>query len=88
MVSVYSPPDHNLLEKTFGTLYVCQYHGDTALLVIPVKSISALAAMIPCFSLTPDGEVLTPENEWFAMEKLSIEANVGDDEDEEDNVDD
>lgn len=86
MVSLYSPPDHDLLKKTFGTLYVCQYQGDVALLVIPVKSILALAAMVPCFSLTPDGDVHTPENEWFAVEKLSLEADVGDDEDEEDDA--
>lgn len=87
MVSLYSLPDHDLLEKTFETLYVCQYQGDTALLVIPVKSIVALVAMIPCFSLTADGEVNIPENEWFVLEKLSLEADVGADEDEEDDGD-
>ena len=87
MVSIYSQPDHDLLKKTFYTIYQCRYEGDTALLVIPVKCISSFVAMVPRFCLTPDGEVHTPKNEWFLVQKFSLDADIKDEEDNEDDTD-
>ena len=86
MLSVYSEPDQELLEKTFETLYVCHYQGDAALKIIHATSIVALVATVPCFSVTPDGEVHEPDNKWFLLEKLSLEANLGENEDDEEDV--
>ncbi len=72
LVSVYSNPDRQILEESFGTSYTCQYQGDNALKVIDVKSIQALVAMIPDYKVTADGTIVEPENRGFLMEKLTL----------------
>jgi hypothetical protein len=74
MVSVYSPPDQNLLKKSFQTVYICTYEGETSLQVIEVvNTIESLVAMVPNFRVQPDGEIVEPENEFFLVERPSLE---------------
>ena len=40
--------------------------------VIDVKPIQALVAMVPNYWVTEEGRVITPENAWFLMEKLTL----------------
>ncbi len=72
LVSVFSDPDYQVLQDSFGTCYICQYQGDTALKMVDVKSIQALVAMIPDYHVTEDGAIITPEDTYFLMEKLTL----------------
>lgn len=47
MVSVYSPPDKDLLAQSSHTLWSCCYRGEQRLQIIDVHSIQAVVAMIP-----------------------------------------
>jgi hypothetical protein len=47
MVSVYSPPHVELLTLSYHTLWSSTYQGDVSLIVIDVKSITAVVAMVP-----------------------------------------
>lgn len=47
MVSLYSPPDMQLLADSHQTLYACEYRADRSLAVINVKTIKAVVAMPP-----------------------------------------
>ncbi|GLB34150.1 hypothetical protein LshimejAT787_0110340 [Lyophyllum shimeji] len=72
-VSVFSPPDCELLKKSYQTVYVCHYQGDHALLVIDVKQIDSVVSRVPYFKLTPNGDIVTPETEFFLLEKLGLD---------------
>jgi hypothetical protein len=86
VISVFSPPDRELLEQSFQTVYACHYEGDKALLAIDVKQIESVVSMIPYFKITPDGEIVAPETEHFLMEKLGLDVTslLGEDEEDED----
>lgn len=77
MVSLYSPPDERLFQLTHGTLIVCEYQSEQALIVINVKSILSVVAMIP-FPFIAGGN----ENQYFTIEKIGLD--VIDTEDPED----
>ncbi|KAH7919195.1 hypothetical protein BV22DRAFT_1023421 [Leucogyrophana mollusca] len=47
LVSVYSPPDRELLEASSEALYSCKFLGDAALLVIEATAINQVVAMVP-----------------------------------------
>lgn len=47
LVSIYSPPDQELLKASSFTLWSCTYRGDAALSVVDVKAITAVIAMVP-----------------------------------------
>jgi hypothetical protein len=47
LVSLYSTPDVDLLRISHDTLWSCEYHGDSALKFIDVKTIKSVVAMIP-----------------------------------------
>ena len=72
LVSVFSDPNYRVLQESFGTSYICQYQGDTALKMIDVKSIQALVAMIPDYRVGEDGTIVTPVDTFFLMEKLTL----------------
>ena len=65
LVSVYGQPDPDLLRDSSQALWVSIYHGDEALKVIDIKSISTCVAMIP-FTKLPDGR-------FFVCEKMGLE---------------
>ncbi len=71
LISLYSPPDKFLLEKSVGALAVCKYRGFSSLKVIPTSSILSVVAMVP-FPADED------ENAFFLVEKLGLEiAHLG-----------
>ena len=65
LVSVYGQPDPDLLHDSSQALWVSIYHGDEALKVIDIKSISTCVAMIP-FTKPPDSC-------FFVCEKMGLE---------------
>lgn len=68
LVSIFSPPDHNLLELSSHAAYICHRGGIDTLAVLDVKSITAVVAMIPDFQVTADGDIITPDNRFSLVE--------------------
>lgn len=65
LVSVYDPPDLDLLRESSHALWVTLYRGNESLKVINITSISTCVAMIP-FTKPPDGR-------FFVCEKMGLE---------------
>jgi hypothetical protein len=65
LVSVYDPPDLDLLHESSHALWVARYRGNEALKVINITSISTCVAMVP-FTKPPDGR-------FFVCEKMGLE---------------
>ncbi|KAJ7462837.1 hypothetical protein FB451DRAFT_961802, partial [Mycena latifolia] len=47
LVSVYSPPDADLLRESFDTVAQCEYFGEENLHVINITQIQAGVGMVP-----------------------------------------
>ncbi|SJL09586.1 uncharacterized protein ARMOST_12966 [Armillaria ostoyae] len=73
LVSIYSPPNMSLLAESFQTVYTCDYQGDADLRAIFVTDIAAVVAMVPFFTVTNEGDIITPENKYFLVEKPGLE---------------
>jgi hypothetical protein len=74
MMSVFSDPDQDLLEKSYKTVYVCSYRGDNALQVVPIHDIVSLVGMVPDFQFKDDFQAIhIPETRYFLVEKPSLE---------------
>lgn len=65
-MSVYSDPDAEILEESYGTVIQCDYFGEEALEVIAVGDIQAGVAMIP---IGEDGA-------YFVAEKLGLDIDA------------
>ncbi|KAK7006805.1 hypothetical protein R3P38DRAFT_2555038 [Favolaschia claudopus] len=63
LISVYSPPNAALLEKSFQTVAECNYFGDDNLQVISILQIEAGVGMIP----------VDDTGKYFVAEKLGLE---------------
>jgi hypothetical protein len=68
LVSLYGPPDADLLEDSYHTLWACAYLGNESLIVIKAESIISVVSMQPLPSL--EGE---EENRWFVVEKSGLD---------------
>ena len=68
LVSLYGPPNAEMLEQSFRTLWACTYSGLNDLLVIPISSIISVVSMQPLPRLPED-----PEDLWFVVEKLGLD---------------
>ena len=68
LVSLYGPPNPNLLSDSFNCLWACTYSGTANLVVIPVKSISSVISMQPLPKV--DGD---PNRLFFVLEKLGLD---------------
>ena len=68
LVSLYSPPNEYLLQKSFGTLAVCEYQGEEALVVVEAKLILSVVAMVP-FGFVLDGH----SNQYFMIEQTGLD---------------
>ncbi|KAJ7023772.1 hypothetical protein C8F04DRAFT_1193189 [Mycena alexandri] len=66
LVSVYSDPDPEILEESYGTVIQCDYFGEEALDVIAIGDIQAGVAMIP---IGEDGA-------YFVAEKLGLDIDT------------
>lgn len=70
LVSVYSPPDRDILSESYNTLWACRYQGDEGLKAVDVKSITAVISMPPL----PGG----PDGTFFVLEKPGLDvAHMG-----------
>jgi hypothetical protein len=47
MLSLYSPPNIDLLRKSSGALWSCMYQGQAALCVTEVKNILSVVGVVP-----------------------------------------
>lgn len=47
VLSLYSPPDEDLLDKSFGTLHVSKHLGDERLAVVPIQDLLMVVGMMP-----------------------------------------
>ncbi|KAF8337291.1 hypothetical protein F5887DRAFT_890610 [Amanita rubescens] len=87
MTRPYTNPDPRLLQKSHGTLYVCQLR-ENVLNVINVKTIQSVVAMIPFPLRREEAVEESYQNFFYVGEKpffeLTIEGNDGNDSDDED----
>lgn len=68
LASLFSPPNEYLLRHSSGTLVVCEYRGEEALVVIEVKSILSVVAMVP-FDFLLDGR----GSQYFMIEQIGLD---------------
>jgi hypothetical protein len=68
LVSMYGPPNMDMLEDSYHTLFAYPFQGDSALQVIPVSLILSVVSMQPLPRLPGD-----PENLWFLVEKSGLD---------------
>lgn len=47
MVSVYSDPHQELLQRSFHTVFACHHRGDNSLKLTEVSTIQSVVAMVP-----------------------------------------
>lgn len=90
LVSMFSPPDQELLDLSHQAVYICQHGGIGALKVVDVKSITAVVSMVPDYQVTGEGEIVIPENRFSLVEqpfpKLAVLCGtMGEDDDGIDN---
>jgi hypothetical protein len=68
LISPYGPPDADMLEDSYHTLWACSYRGDDNLIVIPLSTIISVISMQPLPRKPGD-----PENLWFVVEKSGLD---------------
>lgn len=68
VVSLYGPPNQDMLLQSSHTLYACTYEGQDNLHCIPVTAIVSVISMQPLPRLPDD-----PENLWFVVEKSGLD---------------
>jgi hypothetical protein len=70
VVSVFSPPDADLIGLSNQTFLSCKYLGDEGLQVIDITSIKSVIAMIPHHPTLPSGIV---EDRFFVVERPGLD---------------
>lgn len=77
LISVYGPPDDELLEESYDTLWACRYHGEDNFQVVNAKQLLSVVAMVPFTppAIALDGEELGEYGEewYFVVEKPGLE---------------
>ena len=68
LVSMFSPPDQEVLELSNRAAYICYHGGIDTLKVIEVKTIVAVVAMVPDYQVTVDGDIIDPGNRFSLVE--------------------
>lgn len=68
LLSIYGPPNQEMLEDSSYTLHVCEYQGDESLRCLPVTEIVSVVSMQPLPRRPED-----PENLWFVVEKSGLD---------------
>ena len=87
---MFSPPDQELLNLSRNAIYICHGGGIDALTVVDIKAITAVISMVPDFQVTPEGEIIIPDNRFSMVEapflKLAALCGaLGEDDDTNDN---
>lgn len=65
LISLYSPPNKNLLQLSSEVVYSCQYRGEDSLRVVSVTAIQAVVAMVP--------HTIDEENCFFMFEQPGMD---------------
>ena len=74
ILSMYSSPSQELLQASYHTLWSCTYQGDMGLVIVDVKSITAVVAMIPNGPNFPGGMA----DQFFVVERPGLDvAHMG-----------
>ncbi len=68
LLSMYSPPDADLLEDSHHALWACSYSGDSDLRIISISSIMSVVSMQPLPKLSAD-----EDDRWFVVEKSGLD---------------
>jgi hypothetical protein len=68
LVSIYSRPDEQLLDDSYGTLWACHYTGVNDLRVIETHTIFSVVSMQPLPLLPGERDDL-----WFLVEKSGLD---------------
>lgn len=68
LVSIYGPPDADLLEDSYHTLHACTYQGQDSLKVVKISAILSVISMQP-LPLIGDEQ----EQKWFVVEKSGLD---------------
>lgn len=68
LVSVYGPPDADILEDSFHCLWACEYKGTDNLQVIDISQIISVVSMQPLPFIPGERE-----NLWFVVEKSGLD---------------
>ena len=70
LVSMYGPPNADLLKESSHALQACAYYGNNNLYVIDVTSILSVVLMQP-LPISPNDVGL--DNHWFVIENLGLD---------------
>lgn len=68
LVSVYGPPDQQMLDDSFHTLWACHYLGSANLKIIKLEEIISVVSMQPFYQDQGDHD-----NVWFVVEKSGLD---------------
>lgn len=74
VVSLYSHPDQELLERSFKTYHSVKHLRETGIKVISVKSILSVVAMVPDsqYKLHKQDQAGIHLDRWFVVEKPGL----------------
>ncbi|KAI0347539.1 hypothetical protein BDW22DRAFT_1322409 [Trametopsis cervina] len=89
MISIFEPPNIDLLNKSASTFWSCRHPGNVGLTIIPIQSIQSVVAVIPhptiCFTNPTDVDYF--QDRYYVVEKLGLDVDSlggSNEEDEED----
>ena len=68
ILSIYGPPNQEMLEESSYTLHACKYKGQENLYCLTVTEIISIVLMQPLPQLPED-----PEDLWFVVEKSGLD---------------
>lgn len=68
LISMYGPPNAEMLKDSYHTLFACPYQGDFALQIIHVSLIVSVVSMQPLSWLPGHAE-----NLWLVAEKSGLD---------------
>lgn len=69
LVSVYGPPNEDMLRDSFQTLWACHYSGNNGLRIVQLSEIISVVSMQPL----PRHDENDPINLWFVVEKPGLD---------------
>jgi len=90
LVSLFSPPDQDILELSHHAAYICHHGGIDALTVVDIKTITAVVSMVLDYQVTVEGEIVIPQNTFSLVEApfLKLAALYGSLSDDDNGIDD
>ena len=68
LVSMFSPPNQELLDLSHCAVYICHSGGIDGLTVMDVKAITAVVSMVPDFQVTAEGKIIISDNRFLLVE--------------------